>query len=180
VWGGLGPTFDPSDWAARLGRVTALPGLLTALGGACELTGLVLVIKEIADDRRQAKRLFVPRRVPAKPRRRYPGKALPRSGATSPFESMQTAARQQQALRAATSQIEAAMINAFIAMRKSLDTQHDTTVDQLHEEIRNFDNELREHLRYVLAGSIRNRLIGAVLLGVGILLEIAGALVAAL
>jgi hypothetical protein len=39
------------------------------------------------------------------------------------------------------------------------------------------DDELRKHLRYVLASGTRSRVIGAALLGVGILLEIAGAIV---
>ena len=60
------------------------------------------------------------------------------------------------------------------------DVRYEDTVDELRAEMLTFDNELRGHLRYVLAGSIRNRIIGAVLLGIGILLAIAGAIVGAL
>jgi hypothetical protein len=67
-----------------------------------------------------------------------------------------------------------------IEMREALDSQLDNSVDELRAEMLTFDNELRGHLRYVLAGSIRNRIIGAVLLGIGILLAIAGAIVGAL
>lgn len=72
------------------------------------------------------------------------------------------------------------MINAFIDMRKSLDAQHDDAVENLRAEILAADDELPGHLRYVLAGGIRNRVIGAVLLGVGIALGIAGAIVGTL
>lgn len=76
--------------------------------------------------------------------------------------------------------LDAAAYNALTEMRKALDSQLDNSVDELRAEILTFDNELRGHLRYVLAGSIRNRIIGAVLLGIGILLEIAGAIVGVL
>jgi hypothetical protein len=122
---GRGPIADAqqtSAGVARLDRAVVLPGVLTALGGVCQLVGLALVVKEIVEDRRQARRLFVPRPRPTRPRRRYPGKALPRSGALTPFESLQTAARQQQALRETIRKIDAAVYNALIEMRESLDT----------------------------------------------------------
>ncbi len=93
---------------------------------------------------------------------------------------MQPVAAQQRDLRESIGKLGAAVVNAFIDMRKSLDAQLDQSVTDVRAEATVADNELREHLRYVLAGTIRNRVIGAVLLGAGILLEIAGALVGAL
>ena len=55
------------------------------------------------------------------------------------------------------------MVNAPIAMRKSLDTLHGDAVEELRSEILAADDELRGHLKRVLGGSIRNRVIGVVL-----------------
>jgi hypothetical protein len=153
--------------------------VLGATGGVCELVGLVLVAKDIADDRRQARRLFAPRQRRTRPRRRYPPKAGPRSPTQSPVDSMRPASQQQDALRKAIANIEVSVYNALIEMRKSLDAQHDEAVEQLGTEILKSDNEIRGHLRYVLAGSIRSRVIGAAVLGAGILFEIAGAILSA-
>jgi hypothetical protein len=76
---------------------------------------------------------------------------------------MQMRATQQQQLRAAIGATEAAMVNAPIAMRKSLDALHDDAVEELRSEILAADDELRGHLTRVLGGSIRNRVIGVVL-----------------
>jgi hypothetical protein len=73
--------------------------------------------------------------------------------------------------------IEAQVANAFIKMRKALDAELDQSVDVLRGEAADSDNELRRHLRYVLAGSIRDRAIGAGLLGVGIVLTTLGSVV---
>jgi hypothetical protein len=159
--------------------VTALSGILTAVGGGFELVGLGLVVKEIADDRARARRLFSPRRRKLKPRRRYPGRLSAGSLAGSRSNSMRPAATQQRELEAATAKMGAILANGLIGMRKALDTQLDQSVDELRSEIEAADDEVREHLRYVLAGGVRDRVIGAGLLGVGIVLEIAGAIVSA-
>jgi hypothetical protein len=153
--------------------------VLTALGGAFEFVGLGLVVREIADDRRQAKQLFVARRPRSKPRRRYPARALAKSGRLMPGAPVALSpAEQQRALVQAFNKLDAAAYNALLEMRKALDAELDGSVDELRSEILSSDNELRGHLRYVLAGSIRTRVTGAVLLGAGIVLEIAGAIVA--
>jgi hypothetical protein len=71
--------------------------------------------------------------------------------------------------------LQAEVANALIGMRKALDRALDQSVDALREETVDVDNELRGHLRYVLAGSIRDRAIGAGFLGVGIVLTTLGA-----
>jgi hypothetical protein len=169
----------PSEVAARLGSVSALAGALTAAGGASELLGLVLVVKEIAEDRARARRLFSPRRRKSKPKRRYPGRVSPGPTTGSPFSSMRPAADQQRELEVAVRKIGAMLANGLIDMRKALDAQHDQAVDELRAEIVAADEELRGHLLYVLAGSVRDRMIGAGLLGVGLVLEIAGAVISA-
>ncbi len=92
---------------------------------------------------------------------------------------MRPAAEQQREMRVAITKMGAMLANGLIDMRKALDAQHDRVVDELRSEIVAADDELREHLRHVLAGSVRDRVIGAGLLGLGIVLEIAGAIVSA-
>ena len=165
----------------RLASMTALSGILTALGGACQFVGLGLVVKEIADDRAQARRLFVARQWPTRPRRRYPGRAIPRTARLfTGAPVLLSPSEQQRAVLQGLHNLDAATANALVEIRKALDSELDASVDALRSEIVASDTELRSHLRYVLAGSIRNRALGAALLGAGILLEIVGAIVGVL
>ena len=158
-------------------RMMVLAGVLTSAGGVCELSGLILVVKEIADDRKRARRLFAARPRQAKPRRRYPGRALPRSASLpSRFSS---AAEEQRAILPAISKLEADTFNAIVELRKTVERQLDDTAHELHSEIVAADDELRGHLWHVLGGSIRDRVIGAVLLAAGIAIQIAGAIIGA-
>jgi hypothetical protein len=112
--------------------VAVLPGALTAFGGACEFVGLGLVVREIVDDRRQARILFVAKRSPTRPRRRYPGKALPRSARLLPSTPMaMSQAEQQRVLTQVLHNLDAAAYNALIEMRKALDSQLDNSVGEL-------------------------------------------------
>ena len=92
------------------------------------------------------------------------------------------------------SKVDAAAYNNFIDMRKVIDAGLDQTADDLRTEMADADDELRQHLRYVLAGSseddepsrnlldrfLSDRLKGAILLGVGIVLATAGSIVGTL
>ncbi len=72
------------------------------------------------------------------------------------------------------------MANVVVGLRKALDAQLDHAIAEVRSENLSSENALRGHLQYVLAGSIRKRVIGADLLGAGVLLEIDGAIVGAL
>jgi hypothetical protein len=65
-------------------------------------------------------------------------------------------------------------------MRKQLDSELDKVADDLRRETAQSDDQLREELHYVLAGSISDRVKGAGLLGVGIVLAMAGSVVGTL
>jgi len=78
------------------------------------------------------------------------------------------------------SAIDTAAYNALIEMRKTLDRELDRAADDLRTEIAESDDQLREHLRYVLAGSIADRVKGAILLGAGIVFSMAGSVVGTL
>ena len=85
-----------------------------------------------------------------------------------------------EALAQSVSNIETAAYNALIDTRKQLDSELDKVADDLRRETAESDDQLREQLLYVLAGSISDRVKGAVLLGVGIGLAMAGSVVGTL
>src|SRR5215216_2025297 len=153
---------------------------LSAIGGLCELAGLALVALDIRHDRQQAKRLFVPRPRRERPRRSYPAKASPRPvhlgsllGGVS-YGGQSDQRRIARSVARSVSAIDTAAYNALTEMRKTLDRELDRAADDLRTEIAESDDQLREHLRYVLAGSIADRVKGAILLGAGIVFSMAG------
>lgn len=153
--------------------MSALAVTLSVAGGLFELGGLMLIVRGIGRDRAQAHRLFAPKRRERTPRRSYPPKVMPRRYPS--FGS--TGLRQSDQLRRIVeyvAEVDAAAYNNFVGMRKALDAELDRSVADLRNNLAEADNQLREHLRYVLAGSIRDRVIGALLLGAGIVLAAAG------
>jgi hypothetical protein len=151
--------------------------VLSVAGGLCELGGLGLVVLGIARDREQARRLFVPRPRRRRPKRSYPPHGMPRTypGYPGPFSS--GGSSELRKIVEYVSKVDAAAHNNFIDMRKVLDAGIEDTVDLLRTEAANADDDLRGHLRYVLAGSIEDRMRGAILLAVGIVLAAAGSVI---
>jgi hypothetical protein len=158
--------------------VTALAIVLSTLGGLSELVGVALVVFEIRDDRRRAEHLFQPRTVHPQPKRQYPGRVLPPG--PSPFSGMMPADRQQRDLENALGKIGTTLANGLIDMRKAVDSQLDVGLSRLREESLHADNELRSHLRYILAGGIKNRKRGVLLLILGIVLGTGGSILGSL
>lgn len=78
------------------------------------------------------------------------------------------------------SKVDAAAYNNFIDVHKRIDKQSDDVLDRVRAETAEADDHLRDHLRYILAGSIKDRVVGAVLLGTGIVLATAGSVVGTL
>ncbi|HKF81173.1 MAG TPA: hypothetical protein VKB17_10140 [Thermoleophilaceae bacterium] len=93
---------------------------------------------------------------------------------------MSTSRDQLRAIVDYVGRVDAAAYNTLIEMQKALDTQLDDSVYRVRTEMADADDELRGHLRFVLAGSISDRIKGAVLLGVGIVFAMAGSVVGTL
>jgi hypothetical protein len=150
--------------------------VLSVLGGVCELAGRALVVIDIARDRNYAKSVFVPRVRPRSTQRTYPPHVSPpaRSNFPSPIHRQSDSLRQ---LAQCISKVDALTHNHLIDMQKLIDKRTDDTLDLVRTETADADDELRGHLNYILAGSVKDRVIGAVLLGVGILLATAGSVV---
>jgi hypothetical protein len=157
--------------------LTALAIVLTAVGGACELAGLWIVVRGILQDRQRAARLLVRRERKPGPKRSYPAEVFS-SGLTPPWASSMYGDRMQmRGVIEHVQRLEASVANILIRIRKAVDTELDNSVANLREEMAQHDDALRDILTDLLAGSIRDRWTGVVLLGLGIALAVAGSIV---
>jgi hypothetical protein len=152
--------------------------VLSITGGLFELAGLAIVVAGIARDRKEARRLFVPRPRKGWPTRSYPPKAFPRSYPS--IGGPVTVGNPLREIAEYVSKVDAAAHNNFIAIQEAFDADLKDAAELLRKEAADADDELRESLRYVLAGSVRGRAWGAGLLFVGIVLAVAGSVVGTL
>jgi hypothetical protein len=145
-----------------------------------EFLGLGLVVFGIASDRREARTLFEVRKPPPPPERTYPGKVSgSRLEDRGPLSDLQPEATRRRQSEQRIAQNFASIVNGMYAMREAVDTERDALGVQLHKQLFDADNAIREKLTYILAGSIKGRLIGAGLLGVGIVFSVVGSVLSA-
>ncbi|KKK84343.1 hypothetical protein LCGC14_2784320 [marine sediment metagenome] len=153
--------------------------VLFGLGGVLELSGLAIVVVGITQDRRHARRVLGPMGEWKAPERSYPGRAS--APPESPYGSvLSSESKRLRDVERTFARFGSEVANAFVRMRKALDTQLDETASVISREMAKRDNELRGHLRYLLAGSLRGRLVGVALLVCGILFSVAGSIVGTL
>lgn len=133
----------------------------------------MLVVLEISEDRAHANRVLAARPKTRHVRRDCPGRFL------APRESPLPSANRSN-LSADAAKVAVWTANQLVEFRKAVDRQLDAAVERLWTEMTAAENETRDHVRYVMVGSVRKRVIGAAALAVGILLEIAGAVIPAL
>jgi hypothetical protein len=70
--------------------------------------------------------------------------------------------------------VQARFANELVDLKKATDAELDQAISAVQQDVGERDAELRDGLRYVLAGSVRERAFGAVLLLVGIVLATVG------
>ena len=115
-----------------------------------------------------------------RPKRRYPPRFL-RSTASPPYASPAfTTAHHVRGVIEHLQRTEAALVNAFLNVRKAVDADLDQAIGNVRREMEDNDEELRDSLRYVLVGSIRDRVVGAVLFALGVVFSVAGSVIGAL
>jgi hypothetical protein len=149
-------------------------------GGVAEFSGLGLVVLGIATDRREARTLFEVRSPPSPPERTYPSKVPgSRLERRDPFEGLQSEATQRRQTEKRIAQNFASLINGMYAMREAVDTERDALSVELHKQLYDADNAIRKKLTYILSGSIKGRLVGAGLLGLGIVFSVVGSVLSA-
>jgi hypothetical protein len=156
--------------------ITAVAIALSSIGGLLEAGGLILVVREIASDRNRGRELLRVLDAPRSPERHYPGRV-----SASPFTSELTnpAFTTPHHVRAIADRIQrdnASIANAFVALKKATDNELDNAIGLLQQDVLRRDAELRDGLRYVVAGSARDRMLGIALLGLGIVFGTAGSI----
>jgi hypothetical protein len=135
---------------------------------------VLLVVREIAADRRRARSLLAPQLPPKRPERSYPAPLAP--SMSPPFHLGPAFAVSPGDVMRYVQEIEASLGNVLIGMRKAVDTELDSSVQMLWDEVTAGDKLLRDNLRELLVGGIRDRTIGAGLVAVGIVLGTVGSI----
>jgi hypothetical protein len=154
---------------------------LSALGGTAELLGLVMVWREIASDRERGTRLLRALEAREPPERTYPGPTIETSSLSAQWARMGSpaygSATQMHEVAKQIHRLETGVGNALVKLKQITDAELDRAVQALEHEVAQRDAELRDGLRYVLAGSTRERTIGVGLLLLGIVLATAGSVI---
>jgi hypothetical protein len=151
--------------------------ILSSAGGLSELLGLIVVAREIRSDRQRGERLLQRLDEPRRPERSYPPRMLG-AGPTPEYANPVYATSMH--LRGVINdlqQTKVAVANGFLGLRKAIDADIDAAVEVIERDVAERDSELRDGLRYVLAGSVRERWNGVMLLALGISLGAAGSVI---
>jgi hypothetical protein len=151
--------------------------VLSSLGAIAELAGLLLVASEIAADRKRAQEMLSTLGAFQRPNRQYPGRVASGGGLRSPYAGPYSNTKDQlDRIGRDLDRLARGMVNAVIDLRKIVDAQDDAVREEILNAVAARDAELRSHLRYVLVGGIRARVLGACLLALGIVLGAAGSI----
>lgn len=149
--------------------------ILAALGGLCEIAGILTVVREIALDRDRAKQMLSKPRNYTPPERHYPAKLGSHSfgiggyGGQGVVASLMRPSADDQITRLA-----AEVGNGLLKVKQMTDEELDRMEEALRKEIDTGYNELRADLRDVLEGDVKLRLWGVGLLLLGVVLSTAG------
>jgi hypothetical protein len=148
---------------------------LAALGGLCEIAGILTVVREIASDRDRAKRMLSKPRNYTPPERHYPAKLGSHSFGAGGYGGQGVVAS---TMRPGTdhqiTRLAAELGNGLLAVREMTDEEFDRLEGTLLEEIDTGYNELRADLRDVLESDMKLRLWGVGLLLLGVALSTDG------
>lgn len=124
----------------------------------------------IAQDRRRARALFKPPRQRRRPKRPYPAPLSQTSltpGARASYGGQYVTPDQLH-------RVETSIYNGLLALTKQSDEHRDDVAYRILKQVDENDADLRGNLREMLGATVRDRALGAGLLGVGILLSVAG------
>jgi hypothetical protein len=146
--------------------------VLGSLGAAAQFGGVVLVVKEIAGDRAKARELVDKQRdwkprTPRPPRRVFAAEVEIKNTPFHPAENQQIAEK------------FASIITAHNQVVHDVDQGFEQRTALLLEQIDEGDRQLRDVLRYLLRGSVIERIGGVLAILAGILLSLAATIVGA-
>jgi len=148
---------------------------LVALGGLCEVAGVLTVVREIASDRDRAKRMLSKPRNYTPPERHYPAELGSHSfgvggyGGQGVVASIMRPSTDDQITRLA-----AEVGNGLLKVKQMTDEELDRMECTLLREIDTGYNDLRADLRDVLESDVKLRLWGVGLLLLGVALSTGG------
>jgi hypothetical protein len=149
--------------------------VLAALGGLCEVAGILTVVREIASDRDRAKQMLSKPRNYTPPERRYPPKLGSHSFGIGGYGGHGVVAS---TMRPSTddqiTRLAAEVGNSLLKVKQMTDEELDRVEGTLLKEIDTGYNELRADLRNVLESDVKLRLWGVGLLLLGVALSTAG------
>src|SRR4051812_27800237 len=124
--------------------------VFSAAGGVLALLGLVMLFREIADDRRRGQRLLERLGMPTSPSRSYPPPV------SELFLKQRYVYQSERQKLEQIPRLEAEIQKVAVRVKKAADAELDRAMLRVHEDLAARDAELREGLRYVLAGSATN------------------------
>ena len=154
---------------------TDLAIVLAALGGLCEIAGILTVVREIASDRDRAKRMLSKPRNYTPPERHYPAKLGNHSFGVSGYGGQGVvASTMRPSIDNQITRLAAEVGNGLVKVKQLTDEELDRLEGTLLKEIDMGYNELRADLRDVLESDVKLRLWGVGLLLLGVALSTAG------
>lgn len=151
--------------------------VLSSAGGACELLGLIVVAREIRSDRQRGERLLARLERPQHRHRSYPSRMLGAGPTPEYANPIYAPSMHVRGVIDDLQKTKVAIANGFLRLRETVDAELDSAIQAIQRDVAARDAELRDGLRYVLAGSIRERWNGVKLLTLGICLGTAGSVV---
>lgn len=144
---------------------------LTVIGGIAQFFGVIIVVREIAGDRRRARELF------DKQRNWEPATLRPPRRVTEHAVAYRETGFSSQLYGGAQGHIDrslASLVNAHNQLQHDVSQALENRTDAILKEVDAGDNELRDVLRELLRGSIIERYLGVIAITVGIALSMIG------
>jgi hypothetical protein len=149
--------------------------IFAALGGLCEIAGILTVVREIASDRDRAKRMLSKPRNYTPPKRHYPAKLGSHSFGVGGYGGQGVvASTMRPSIDNQITRLAAEVGNGLVKVKQTTDEELDRLEGTLLKEIDTGYNELRADLRDVLESDVKLRLWGVGLLLLGVALSTAG------
>jgi hypothetical protein len=148
---------------------------LSALGGISEVVGVSAVVREIAEDRARAKKLFSTSREYTPPERRYPARLGRHSFGIGGFGGQgAVASTMRPKIEDQITDLAASTGNTILDIQKNIYEDRDELEQNLLGEIDRGYNQVRADLKDVLEGDTKLRLFGVGALLLGVILSVAG------
>lgn len=157
--------------------LTAISITLTSLGLLAELTGVVLVVREIRSDQQRAKELFAPNQVPDPTPRSFGSPGSARSFDTTAGGTFSVSTSQ---ILQSLDKLANSMAGAIVKSTETSVNYTDQERAAAQNETRGWVLQVRADLAEVLTGNVKSRQLGVVFLCSGLILSGAGSILSSI